>query len=206
MTAERREASLRAAGGRFRRCKCPCSSPLQASEKENEWVIRSSIVVVGLIGTSLTSLKKSLLIFLFLGAEVAYIIVFPQLLCVLFVNKSNGYGVVMGLLTGLTLKLLNGVPSLGLTPVLHYPACISDNGAHVQCVPVKTISMLAVLVAIVLFSYLAAALFHKGLLPEKMDVFRVKGRHASSPPTPAGGAAAEHVERLTLKRNDSQGQ
>lgn len=158
-----------------------------------------------MIGTSLTSLKKSLLIFLFLGAEVAYIVVFPQLLCVLFVNKCNGYGAVTGLLTGLTLKLLNGDPSLGLTPVLRYPACIRDDGANVQCVPVKTVSMLTVLVAIVLFSHLAAALFHKGLLPERMDVFRVKGRHASSALTPAGGAE-EHVERRTLKRNDSRGQ
>lgn len=205
MTVGRPEASLRAAGGRFRRCQRPRSSPLQASEKENEWVIRGSIVAAGLIGTSLTSLKKSLLVFLFLGAEVAYVVVFPQLLCVLFVNKSNGYGVVTGLLTGLTLKLLNGDPSLGLTPVLRYPACIRSDGANVQCVPVKTISMLTVLAAIVLFSYLAAALFHRGLLPERVDVFRVRGLHAASPLTPAGGAA-EHAERRTLKRNDSQGQ
>lgn len=157
-------------------------------------------MVVGLIGTSLTSLKKSLLIFLFLGAEVAYIVVFPQLLCVLFVNKAYGYGVVMGLLTGLMLKLLNGDPSLGLTPVLHYPACIRDDG--VQCVPVKTISMLTVLVAIVLFSYLAAALFHRGLLPERMDVFRVKGGRASSP----AGGATDQVERRALNTNDLQGQ
>lgn len=168
-------------------------------------MIRSSIVVVGVIGTSLTSLKKSLLIFLFLGAEIAYVIVFPQLLCVLFVHESNGYGVVMGLLTGLTLKLLNGEPSLGLTAVLHYPGCLQDDGATVQCLPVKTISMLTVLVATVLFSYLAAALFHKGLLPEKLDVFRVKALRAPSPLAPAGGAA-EHVARRTLKRNDTQGE
>lgn len=165
-------------------------------------MIRSSIVVVGLIGTAFTSLNKSLLTFWFLGAEIAYIVVFPQLLCVLFVNKANGYGVVLGLLMGLTLKLLNGNPSLGLTPVLDYPACIRDDGASVECVPVKTISMLTVLVATVLFSYLAAALFHRGLLPERMDVFRVKGERASSP----AGGAAEQVERRALKRNDSQGQ
>lgn len=163
-------------------------------------MIRSSIVVVGLIGTSLTSLKKSLLIYLFFGAEISYIIIFPQLLCAIFVNKSNGYGVVMGLLTGLTLKLLNGDPSLGLTAVLHYPECTGDDGANVQCVPVKTISMLAVLAVIVLFSYLAAALFDSGLLPEKFNVCRVRGQHALSPLTAAGGTT-EHVE--TLRRNDS---
>lgn len=160
-------------------------------------MIRISIVVVGLIGTSLTSLKKSLLIYLFLGAEIAYIIVFPQLLCVLFVNRSNGYGVVLGLLTGLVLKLLNGDPSLGLAAVLPYPACTGD----VQCLPVKTISMLTVLATIVLFSYLAAALFDCGLLPERMDVFRVKGQRALSTPSPAGGAT-EHTESRPLKRND----
>lgn len=165
-------------------------------------MIRSAIVVVGLIGTSLTSLKKSLLIYLFFGAEISYIIVFPQLLGVLFVNKSNGYGVVLGLLTGVTLKLLNGDPSLGLTAILPYPECTGDNGADVQCVPVKTISMLTVLAAIVLFSYLAAAIFDSGLLPEKFDVFKVKGQHTSSPMTPVGGTT-EHVESRTLRRNDS---
>lgn len=171
---------------------------LQASDRESEWVIRISIVAVGLIGTSLTSLKQSFLVFLFLGAEIAYIIVFPQLLCVLFVNKSNGYGVLLGLLTGLALKLLNGDPSLGLTAVLPYPECTGE----VTCPPVRTISMLTVLAAIVLFSYLAAALFDCGLLPEKLDVFRVKGQHASSPPTSAGGAA-EPTESQTLKSSDS---
>lgn len=165
-------------------------------------MIRCSIVVVGLIGTSLTSLKKSLLIYLFLGAEVAYIIIFPQLLCVLFVHKSNGYGVVLGLLTGLMLKLLNGDPSLGLTAVLPYPQCTGNDGTEVLCVPVKTISMLTVLAAIVLFSHLAGALFDSGLLPENVDVFRVKGQGTLSPLTPAGGTS-EHVESRRLRRNDS---
>lgn len=175
---------------------------LQASERENAWVIRISIVAVGLIGTSLTSLKKSLLIYLFLGAEVAYIIVFPQLLCVLFVNKSNGYGVITGLLTGVGLKLLNGDPALGLAPVLPYPQCTGDGGREdVTCLPVKTISMLTVLVSVVLFSHLAAALFDRDLLPEKLDVFRVKGQQVTSSLTPAEGAT-ELTESRTLKRSD----
>lgn len=70
---------------------------------QNQWVIRTSVVVVGLIGTSLAHL----LMFWILGAETAYMVIFPQLICVLFFYVSNGYGAVIGLLVGLVLKLLS---------------------------------------------------------------------------------------------------
>eukprot|EP00064_Thunnus_orientalis_P006016 superscaffoldBa00000607_g6030 len=74
----------------------------QASDYEMQWVIRVTVVVVGLVGTSITFYTNSTLVLWILGADVSYTLIFPHLVSLLFFKVTNGYGATVGYITGLT--------------------------------------------------------------------------------------------------------
>ena len=135
-----------------------------------QWVIRAVVVVIGIMGTSLTLSKKGTLVIWYIGASLTYSFMLPQLTCVLFVDKANGYGSIMGFVVGLVLRLLCGWPSLGIPAVLHLPGGSLEDGVYVQRFPVNTLCMLCSLACILIFSYLTALLLDKGIIPEAWDV------------------------------------
>lgn len=167
------------------------------------WVIRVVVAFVGTVGTLLTSLRNSVLLFWFLCSEVAYIIIFPQLVCILFFNISNGYGAVIGFLVGLVVRVLGGDSFLGITPIIHFPGCTLEGGVYVQYAPVKTISMLSAVSTILFFSYLTSVLFNKGWLPDKWDVLKVKAQDSPQQLTVIDDTTAFNVSEK-LNENNSQ--
>lgn len=135
-------------------------------------MIRLSIVIAGVIGTSLTNLSKNVMVFWILGSDLSYTVILPQLICVLFTDVSNGFGAMAGYLVGLTMRVLCGESMFGIPVILKFPGYTLES--DVQRMPVKTISMLASLISVLIFSVLASFLFNHGFLPEKWDVFQVK--------------------------------
>ncbi|XP_035516474.1 high-affinity choline transporter 1-like [Morone saxatilis] len=154
----------------------------QASDYEMQWVIRLTVVVVGLVGTSITFYTNSTLVLWILGADVSYTLMFPHLVSVLFFKVTNGYGAMVGYIIGLSVRILLGENALGLPVVLHLPGCKLEDGVYVQKSPVRTVSMLCTLATILVFSSLAFFMFNHGLLPERWDIFKVK-RNVIAPPT-----------------------
>ncbi|XP_072240304.1 high-affinity choline transporter 1-like [Leuresthes tenuis] len=170
----------------------------QASDSEMQWVIRISVVVVGLVGTSITFYTNSTLVLWILGADVSYTLMFPHLVSVLFFKVTNGYGATVGYIAGMTLRILLGENILGIPVVLPLPGCTLEGGVYVQKSPVRTVSMLCTLVTILVFSCLAFFTFDRGLLPEKWDVFNVK-RSVTVPPA---GAVTQNLREEA--RSDSE--
>uniref|UniRef100_A0A672YZK3 High-affinity choline transporter 1-like n=1 Tax=Sphaeramia orbicularis TaxID=375764 RepID=A0A672YZK3_9TELE len=162
-----------------------------ASDGELQWVIRITVVLVGVSGTSLSFVSHSIMVFWILGSGITYTIIFPQLICVLFFKMSNGYGAVMGLLVGMLLRVLSGEPSLVcLLSSISQGALVrmAEDGMYVQRAPIQTICMLSTIFTTLLISYLASLLFNTGLIPERWDVFKVKTNKVP--------------QRLLLRRND----
>lgn len=148
---------------------------VQASDREMQWVIRISVVVVGLAGTALTFLDSSVLVFWLVGVDMSYTIMFPQLVCILFFKVSNGYGATVGYLIGIIMRILSGEPLIGLPPAIRFPGCRLDaEGKLTQFFPFRTAIMIISLVSILLFSWLASIVFNKGLLSERWDVYKIK--------------------------------
>lgn len=139
-------------------------------------MIRVSVVVVGLAGTSLTFLDNSVLMIWMLRSDLTYTLMLPQLVCVLFFKISNGYGAVLGCFTGILLRVLCGEPLLGIPPFIKFPGCTLVKGVYIQRSPIRTICMLSALVSILFFSYVTSLLFNRGLIPERWDVFEVKAQ------------------------------
>ncbi|XP_068178529.1 high affinity choline transporter 1-like [Antennarius striatus] len=157
----------------------------QASDREMQWVIRTSVVVVGLAGTALTFLDSSVLVFWLVGVDMSYTIMFPQLVCVLFFKVSNCYGATVGFLMGITLRVMSGEPLIGLLPAIRFPGCRLDKeGKLTQFFPFRTAIMLISLASILIISWLTHIIFNKGLLSERWDIFKIKRKQSSTAQTP----------------------
>lgn len=152
---------------------------VQPSDTMVVWVMRGAQVVITVIACVLAITVSSIYYLWILCSDFVYVILFPQLLCVLYVRWSNSYGSLAGFVLGLLLRLLGGEPGLKIQPVIVYPWNDPDYG---QQFPFRTLSMLISLVSIIVFSAIARILFLHLKLPLLLDVFKCFHEEKGLPP------------------------
>lgn len=132
-----------------------------------QWVIRITVVVVGVAGTALTSTSDSLITLWIFALDMSYTLIFPHLISVLFFQMTNGYGGFAGSIIGLTFRILLGENNIGLPVLLCLPGCTLVDGVYTQMSPIRTVSMLFSFTTILVISRLAEFMFNHRLLPRK---------------------------------------
>lgn len=173
----------------------------QASDNEIVWVMRITIFVFGAVATAMALLTGTVYGLWYLSSDLVYVIIFPQLLSVLFVKGTNTYGSVAAYVVGLLLRIGGGEPYLRLPPFIYYPGWVMQERIHYltgdvehfvqQRFPFKSVSMAASFLANVVFSYLTKYLFESGTLSHKYDFMdAVVSKHSK-----------EIMDKATLVRN-----
>ncbi|XP_063731552.1 high-affinity choline transporter 1-like isoform X2 [Eleginops maclovinus] len=145
----------------------------QATERELKWVIRISVLVVGLAGTGLAFGDNSVFGLWLVSGDLLYCVIFPQLICVLHFRSANSYGAFSGFTVGLLLRALSGEPLLGIPAVILYPGWREVDGVILQYFPFRTIAMLASLISVIAVSWLVQLGFCNKLIPQSWDLLGV---------------------------------
>ncbi|XP_032627828.1 high affinity choline transporter 1 [Chelonoidis abingdonii] len=188
------DSSILSASSMFARNIYQLSFRQNASDREIIWVMRITIFVFGAAATAMALLAKSVYGLWYLSSDLVYIIIFPQLLCVLFIKGTNTYGAIAGYLFGLLLRITGGEPYLYLQPLIFYPGYYLDNNhIYIQRFPFKTLAMLTSFFTNIAVSYLAKYLFESGSLPPKLDFLdAVVARYSQ-----------ENMDKATLVKSDN---
>uniref|UniRef100_A0A3Q2YL68 High affinity choline transporter 1-like n=1 Tax=Hippocampus comes TaxID=109280 RepID=A0A3Q2YL68_HIPCM len=143
----------------------------QASERELKWVIRISVLLVGLAGTCLAFNKSSILSLWVLANDTLYCVIAPQLTCAVHLRSGNCYGAISGYVIALLLRVLSGEPALGIPPVLLFPGWREEDGVITQYFPFRTLIVFISLAVVVFMSWLFQLAFSRQLIPQSWDVF-----------------------------------
>ncbi|XP_030838436.1 high-affinity choline transporter 1-like [Strongylocentrotus purpuratus] len=140
-----------------------------ASEREMSWILRLAVIAVAAIATVMALTVDSIYVLFVLCADFVYVVLFPQLVCVIHVEKSNTYGSAVAFVLGLALRLTGGEPALKLPVLLRYPYYDEELG---QLFPFRTLATIVAFVSLVVISFITDIVFKKGYLPKKYDVFK----------------------------------
>ncbi|VVC91096.1 unnamed protein product [Leptidea sinapis] len=126
----------------------------RASEMEIIWVMRVSILVVGVLSTIMALTIPSIYGLWSMCSDLVYVILFPQLLMVVhFKNYCNTYGSLAAYMVALLVRLTGGEKLLGLPALVHYPGWDAEN--EVQLFPFRTLAMTLSLFTLAFISWLS---------------------------------------------------
>ncbi|KAG9492511.1 high affinity choline transporter 1 [Eleutherodactylus coqui] len=188
------DSSILSASSMFARNIYQLSFRQNASEREISLVMKITVFIFGAGATAMALLAKSVYGLWYLSSDLVYIVIFPQLLCVLFIKGTNTYGSIVGYVFGLFLRISGGEPYLHLQALFCYGDCYVDkNNIYLQRFPFKMLSMLVSFFANISISYLVKYLFEKGILSPKFDFLNAVVAKYSE----------ENMDKTTLVKDDN---
>ena len=138
------------------------------------WVMRIAIFGVGAAATAMALAVGSVYSLWALCSDLVYVILFPQLCCVIYFDGTNTYGSFMGYVLGMVLRIGGGEDKIGIPPFIKYPYYNDLDG---QLFPFRTLAMVVSFVTIVVVSYLLKFLFEREIVPLKFDFLRCFRRY-----------------------------
>lgn len=133
--------------------------------------MRIAIFGVGALATAMAINVDSIYTLWYLSSDLVYVVLFPQLVCVIYIRNSNTYGSLLGYIVGMLFRIAGGEPSMGIGALIKYPYYSEEHG---QMFPFKTLCMMMSIVTIIAFSSLTDVLFKKGIIHHRFDVFKCR--------------------------------
>lgn len=138
------------------------------SELELSIVLRVTIIIIGILSTVVATCLSTVYGLFILASDLIFVIIFPQLVCVMMIPSTNTYGALTGYLLGLVLRLGGGGDQyLPMPAFIHYPFYSQAKG---QLFIFRTFSMLMSIITICFVSLIAHYIFRWKLLSLKWDV------------------------------------
>ena len=131
--------------------------------------MRIGIIFAGAAASVMAIVVQSIYGLWYLCGDLVYVILFPQLTCVVHLPFANTYGALAGWIVGMFFRLTGGEPLISLPPLIKYP--YYDEATGYQLVPFKTISMLLCLITIIFVSLITTICFEKNVIPIEADIF-----------------------------------
>ncbi|CAH1797564.1 unnamed protein product [Owenia fusiformis] len=138
------------------------------SLREQTWVRQIALVVMGVTSSLIAIFGGTTVIGLYYAsADVAVVVIVPQLICSMYIGVANGYGALLG--SGLALVLIfgKGQPMINVYAFVPYPPY--DNEGDIF--PVRSLCMIVAILTTVVVSYVTRMMFKKGLLAQRFDIF-----------------------------------
>uniref|UniRef100_A0A182N4P0 High-affinity choline transporter 1 n=1 Tax=Anopheles dirus TaxID=7168 RepID=A0A182N4P0_9DIPT len=135
----------------------------RASEMEIIWVMRVSILVVGVLSTIMALTIPSIYGLWSMCSDLVYCILFPQ-------HHCNTYGSLAAYIIAFLVRLSGGEAMLGLSALIHYPGYNEETST--QMFPFRTMAMIMSLITLIGVSWWTKWVFETGRLAPHYDYFR----------------------------------
>ena len=133
------------------------------------WVMRISIFLVAVAASLMGIYAQSIYQLWYLSSDIVYVVLFPQLVSVIYLKNANTYGSMAGYWVGIVMRILAGEPLFAISPIIKYP--LFDQNTEIQKFPFRTFGMIISLLLIITISNLTKFLFENNYLSKKFDVF-----------------------------------